>query len=137
MCTPDGSTVDMVNIIPYIKSGPSQKKSDSTPLTKKLTCIALFINRKYARDPVTGSPLASEDLVKLNFFKNSQDHYYDPVTYKVFNEHTHIVAIKTSGNVFSRESIDRLNIKPGHWHDLVTDEKFSRADIITLQVCLP
>ncbi|PLW56749.1 hypothetical protein PCANC_01713 [Puccinia coronata f. sp. avenae] len=107
MCTPDGSTVDMVNIIPYIK--------------------------KYARDPVTGSPLASEDLVKLNFFKNAQDHYYDPVTYKVFNEHTHIVAIKTSGNVFSRESIDRLNIKPGHWHDLVTDEKFSRADIITLQ----
>ncbi|PLW31942.1 hypothetical protein PCANC_19192 [Puccinia coronata f. sp. avenae] len=88
---------------------------------------------KYARDPVTGSPLASEDLVKLNFFKNAQDHYYDPVTYKVVNEHTHIVAIKTSGNVFSRESINRLNIKPGHWHDLVTDEKFSRADIITLQ----
>jgi len=88
---------------------------------------------KYSRDPVTGSPLASKDLIKLNFFKNAQDNYYDPVTYKVFNEHTHIVAIKTSGNVFSRESIDRLNIKPGHWRDLVTDEKFSRADIITLQ----
>lgn len=55
------------------------------------------------------------------------------MTYKVFNEHTHIVAIKTSGNVFSRESIERLNIKPGHWCDLVTDQKFSRADIITLQ----
>ncbi|KAI7953860.1 hypothetical protein MJO28_006407 [Puccinia striiformis f. sp. tritici] len=107
MCTPDGSTVDLVNIIPYIK--------------------------KYARDPVTGSPLASKDLIKLNFFKNAQDNYFDPVTYKVFNEHTHIVAIKTSGNVFSRESIDRLNIKPGHWHDLVTDQKFSRSDIITLQ----
>lgn len=48
-----------------------------------------------------------------------------------------MVAIKTSGNVFSKESIDRLNIKPGHWHDLVTDDKFTRADVITLQVRLP
>nr|AIC33811.1 cyclophilin RING [Puccinia cf. psidii AE-2014] len=107
MCTPDGTTCDLVNIIPYIK--------------------------KFGRDPATGSPLASKDLIKLNFFKNTEGNYYDPVTYKVFNQHTHLVAIKTSGNVFSKESIDRLNIKPGHWFDLVTDQKFSRADLITLQ----
>lgn len=58
---------------------------------------------------------------------------HDPVTFKTFNEHTHIVAIRTSGNVFARETIDRLNIKPGHWRDLVTDEAFTRKDIITLQ----
>ena len=29
--------------------------------------------------------------------------YHCPVTYKVFNDHSHIVAIKTSGNVFSYE----------------------------------
>ncbi|EGG01056.1 uncharacterized protein MELLADRAFT_53693 [Melampsora larici-populina 98AG31] len=107
VCTPDGTTCDLLNIIPYI--------------------------RKYSRDPVTGSPLTAKQLTKLNFFKNTEDNYYDPVTFKVFTEHTPIVAIKTSGNVFSKESIDRLNIKPGHWHDLVTDEKFTRADLITLQ----
>ncbi|KAG0147455.1 hypothetical protein CROQUDRAFT_76495 [Cronartium quercuum f. sp. fusiforme G11] len=107
VCTPDGTTCDLLNIVPYI--------------------------RKYSRDPVTGSPLNTKQLTKLNFFKNAEDNYFDPVTFKVFTEHTPIVAIKTSGNVFSKESIDRLNIKPGHWHDLVTDEKFTRSDLITLQ----
>ena len=27
------------------------------------------------------------------------DEYHDPVTFKVFTEHTHIVAIATSGNI--------------------------------------
>lgn len=104
---------------------------------------------------MTGKKLASDDLIKLNFFKNNDDEFFDPVTFKVcfgspascgtelipprqvFNEHTPLVAIKTSGNVFSRESIDRLNIKPGHWRDLMTDEAFTRADLITLQVTFP
>jgi peptidyl-prolyl cis-trans isomerase-like protein 2 len=43
------------------------------------------------------------------------------------------VAIKTSGNVYSKDSVDQLNIKPGFWRDLQTDEAFTRADIITLQ----
>ncbi|CAH7681063.1 hypothetical protein BY996DRAFT_6419844 [Phakopsora pachyrhizi] len=108
MCTPDGTTCDLTNIVPYI--------------------------RKYGRDPVTGSELRdTKELIKLNFFKNQEDDYYDPITYKVFNQHTHILAIKVSGNVFSRETIDNLNIKPGHWNDLISDQKFSRADIITLQ----
>lgn len=108
VCTADGTTYDLLNIVPYL--------------------------RKFNRDPVTGKPLASKDLIKLNFFKNAEDSYYDPVTYKVFSEHTPIVAIKSSGNVFSKETVERLNIKPGHWRDLVTDEKFSLADIITIQV---
>lgn len=54
---------------------------------------------------------------------------------QVFNEHTHLVAVKTASaaNVYSRESIDRLNIKPGSMNDLMNDEPFTRADIITLQ----
>lgn len=59
--------------------------------------------------------------------------YHDPVTFKIFNDHTAICAIKTSGNVYARESIDRLNAKPGNWNDLMTDEPFVRKDIITLQ----
>ncbi|KAM0750840.1 cyclophilin-like protein [Meredithblackwellia eburnea MCA 4105] len=107
VCTEDGTIYELLAIIPFI--------------------------RLHGTDPVTGKKLTSGDLIKLNFFKNADDEYFDPVTFKVFNEHTPMVAIKTSGNVFSRESIDRLNIKPGHWNDLVTDEKFTRADIITLQ----
>lgn len=91
--------------------------------------------RKHGTDPVTGKKLASGDLIKLNFFKNAQDNYYDPVSYKVFNEHTAIVAITTSGNVFSKDTVDSLNIKPGVWRDLVDDTEFGRKDIIILQVC--
>jgi peptidyl-prolyl cis-trans isomerase-like protein 2 len=33
------------------------------------------------------------------------------VTFKVFNENSKIVAIKTTGNVYEQEAIDELNIK--------------------------
>lgn len=57
----------------------------------------------------------------------------DPVTYKVFTNNTHIVALGNTGNVFSFDSVQRLNIKAKMWRDLVSDEEFGRKDIITLQ----
>ena len=36
--------------------------------------------------------------------------------------------------MYSRETIDLLNIKPKHWNDLMTEVPFTRDDIITLQV---
>ena len=36
------------------------------------------------------------------------DEFHCPVTYKVFNENSHIVAIKTTGNVFAYEVCDEL-----------------------------
>lgn len=57
----------------------------------------------------------------------------DPVTFKVFTDNTHIVALKVSGNVFAYDTVERLNIKAKMWRDLVSDEEFSRKDIITLQ----
>ena len=57
----------------------------------------------------------------------------DPVTYKVFTDNTHIVALKITGNVFAWDTVERLNIKAKMWRDLVSDEEFSRTDIITLQ----
>lgn len=107
VCTADGTTYDLLSIIPFI--------------------------RQHGTDPVTGEKLTPGDLIRLHFSKNAEGVYHDPVTFKTFNEHTHLVAIRTSGNVYARESIDRLNIKPGNWHDLVTDEAFTRKDIITLQ----
>ncbi|KAL8814087.1 MAG: hypothetical protein Q9191_008575, partial [Dirinaria sp. TL-2023a] len=57
----------------------------------------------------------------------------DPVTYKVFTDNTHIVALKPTGNVFAWDTVERLNIKAKNWKDLVSDEEFGRKDIITLQ----
>lgn len=89
--------------------------------------------RKYGINPITGEKLLFKNLTKLNFFKNNSGSYHCPVTFKVFNENTHIVAVKTSGNVFSFEAIDMLNIKTRNWKDLISDEEFTRKDIITIQ----
>lgn len=107
VCTEEGIVFDLMNIIPYIK--------------------------KYGTNPVTGEKLEAKNLIKLNFFKNDKDEYYCPVTFKVFTDHTAIAAIKTSGNVFAYDTIERLNIKAKHWKDLVTDEPFTRQDIIMIQ----
>jgi peptidyl-prolyl cis-trans isomerase-like protein 2 len=56
------------------------------------------------------------------------------VTSKVFTPHTHIVAIKATGNVYSYDAIDELCIKPKNWKDLLTDEPFTRKDVIHIQV---
>ncbi|GAA5895656.1 PPIL2 family peptidylprolyl isomerase [Sporobolomyces salmoneus] len=98
----------------------------------ELLAIIPFL-KQHGTDPMTGKKLTPGELVRLNFHKNADGQYHDPVTFKIFNDHTAIAAIKTSGNVYARESIDRLNVKPGNWNDLMTDEPFSRKDIITLQ----
>lgn len=54
-------------------------------------------------NPVTGKPLDTKTLVKLNFVKNSDGQYHCPVLFKIFSKHSHIVAVKTTGNVFSHE----------------------------------
>ncbi|KAF3930710.1 Phosphatase [Dactylella cylindrospora] len=69
----------------------------------------------------------------MNMTKNEDGEYCDPVTFKVFTDNTHIVVIKTSGNVFAYDTVERLNIKAKNWRDLVTDEEFARKDIITIQ----
>lgn len=107
VCTADGTTFDLTNILPWLK--------------------------KHGTNPVDGAPLKSADLIKLKFAKNDDGEYVDPVTYKVFTDNTHIVALKSTGNAFAWDTIERLNIKAKNWKDLVSDEDFSRKDIITLQ----
>lgn len=55
--------------------------------------------------------LDSKALIKLKFTKNADGKYHCPVLFKVFNENSHIVAIKTTGNVFSYEAVEQLNLK--------------------------
>ncbi|KAK9728920.1 cyclophilin peptidyl-prolyl cis-trans isomerase Cyp8 [Basidiobolus ranarum] len=107
VCTPEGTVFDLESIIPYIK--------------------------KYGTNPVTGEKLETGSLIKLNFHKNPEGEYCCPVTFRVFSDHTHIVAVKTTGNVFAYDTVERLNIKAKYWQDLLTDEPFTRKDIVTLQ----
>ncbi len=58
--------------------------------------------------------------------------YHCPVTCKVFNNNSKIVAIRTTGNVYSLEAVQELNIKPKNYEDLLTGEKFMKKDIIKL-----
>ncbi|ORY31009.1 peptidyl-prolyl cis-trans isomerase-like 2 [Naematelia encephala] len=104
---PRADVFELLNIIPYI--------------------------RKFKSNPVTGKPLDNSQLIKLNFFKNSEGKMHDPITYKVFSPHVHIVFLKNTGNVFDMASLQLLAIKSKTWRDLVTDEPFKREDIITIQ----
>ncbi|EPE29792.1 Cyclophilin-like protein [Glarea lozoyensis ATCC 20868] len=98
---------------------------------------------KHGTNPVTGKPLKDKELIKLNFARNSDDggvdngkgDMVDPITFKVFTDNTHIVAIRhgSEANVFAWETIERLNVKAKMWKDLVDDREFGRSDIITLQ----
>lgn len=78
--------------------------------------------------------------------QNSEGAYHDPITFKVFSPHVHIVFLKNTvsfgkpdtqadrqGNVFDMASLQLLAIKSKSWRDLMTDEPFTRADIITIQ----
>lgn len=107
VCTDDGSVFDLMNIIPYI--------------------------RKFGNHPVHGGPLKQDDLIPLTFHKNSDGEFQCPVLNKVFTEFTHIVAVKTTGNVFSYEAIKELNIKNKNWKELLTDDPFTKDDLITIQ----
>ncbi|KAK3579828.1 hypothetical protein CHS0354_029558 [Potamilus streckersoni] len=107
LCTMEGIIFDLMNIVPFLK--------------------------KFGINPATGEKMSAKDLIRLNFHKNAEGKYHCPVTFKVFNENTHIVAVKPTGNVFANEAIERLNIKPNFWKDLLTDEPFTRRDIITIQ----
>lgn len=107
VCTEDGSVFDVTNIIPYV--------------------------RKYGKHPVTGAPLKPANLIPLTFHKNAEGEFHCPVLNKVFTEFTHIVAVRTTGNVFCYEAIKELNLKTKNWKELLTDEPFAKEDLITIQ----
>lgn len=94
---------------------------------------------KHGTNPVTGAPLKASELITLHFARNgeggAEGEMVDPVTFKVFTDNTHIVAIRHGGeaNVFAWETVERLNVKAKMWRDLVDDREFGRGDVITLQ----
>lgn len=67
------------------------------------------------------------------FPQNGEGNLADPITYKPFSQHTHIVFLRNTGNVFDMGSIQMLAIKTKSMRDLLTEEPFTRKDIITIQ----
>ncbi|KIK12954.1 hypothetical protein PISMIDRAFT_646606 [Pisolithus microcarpus 441] len=96
-----GFVFDLVNIIPWLK------KHDNT-------------------NPITKEKLNPDDLIPLHYSRKPSGEMHDPISFKPFSVHSHIVAIATTGNVFLAESI-----KGGR--DLLEDKKISKEDVITLQ----
>ena len=90
VATPEGHVFDLVNILPHLK-------------------------RNGNRNPLSGAPLAPKDLISLTFHRNAAGKYHCPVTFKELGDATHIVAIGTSGNVYSHAAVDELNIRPRAW----------------------
>lgn len=103
VCTPEGVIFDLINIVPYI--------------------------RKHGKNPATGGPLNVSDLIRLHMAKNESGEFYCPVTLRTLHDNLHIVVNKKTGNVYSREAIDRL----GDWTDFLTGEPFTSEDVLDLQ----
>jgi peptidyl-prolyl cis-trans isomerase-like protein 2 len=61
------------------------------------------------------------------------DKFHCPVTKKEFTENSHIVAIRTTGNVYSYDAVKQSNIIPKLWKDLMTGEDFTKDDILEIQ----
>lgn len=107
VCLQDGTIFDIVNILPYIK--------------------------KFKKNPITGMPLKTSELIKLNFIKNEEGEYHCPITFKPFTENSKIIAIKETGNVYSYEAYDSLNKKVKNYKDLLNNEQFDPKNVIILQ----
>lgn len=98
----------------------------------ELSAIIDFL-KTFKINPITGKACDAKQLVKLKFYRNGDDEYHCPSLFKPFTKNSHIVAIAPTGNVFSYEAVEQLNIKTKNWKDLVDDTPFTRKDIITIQ----
>ncbi|ELK15584.1 Peptidyl-prolyl cis-trans isomerase-like 2 [Pteropus alecto] len=108
---------------------PSPWGSDSIRRTRCTLPVLNTLTSMVARN----QKLDGRSLIKLNFATNSEGKYHCPVLFTVFTNNTHIVAVRPTGNVYAYEAVEQLNIKAKNFRDLLTDEPFSRQDIITLQ----
>ncbi|KAG8883682.1 Peptidyl-prolyl cis-trans isomerase cyp8 [Tulasnella sp. 332] len=99
-----GTVYDLLNIVPWLK------EHDNT-------------------EPHTNTKLSPSSLITLHYARNAKGQLHDPISFKTLSEHSHIVVIRTTGNVFLAESVGKL----AGGRDLVSDVPFTKEDIITLQ----
>ncbi|KAI0274740.1 cyclophilin-like protein [Gloeopeniophorella convolvens] len=102
------------------------RNADGTGAVFDLTNIIPWLKQHNNTHPITSEPLTPADLISLHYARKPSGEYHDPISFKPFNEHSHIVAVATTGNVFLADSV-----KGGV--DLVNDVRFKKEDVITLQ----
>lgn len=107
VCAPEGTVFDLLHIVPYLQ--------------------------RHGKNPVTGEPLAVDQLVRLYYSRNGAGEFHCPITLKTFTDYSHIVANRKSGNVYSVEGIVSLMTKDGRYRDYFTEQPFTKDDLITLQ----
>ena len=102
VCTPEGVLLDAAAVTPFVL--------------------------QHGKDPVTGGPLSTKDLIVLHMTQESDDEttwicpiLQKPLTHKV-------IAIKhgSEANVYSYQAYYELNVKPKNWEDLVSGEPFDK-----------
>ena len=89
ICTAEGIIFDVLHIMPFLQ--------------------------KHKCNPCNSKPMKFKDLVRLNMTKNADGKWHCPVTFKVFNDNSKVVAIKTTGYVYAYEAVEQLNIKAKNW----------------------
>ncbi|KAH0590867.1 Peptidyl-prolyl cis-trans isomerase-like 2 [Termitomyces sp. J132] len=103
------------------------RNSDGTGTVFDLVNIIPWLKQHNNTHPITKEPLTPAELITLHYSrKEASGEIHDPISFKPFSEHSHIVAIATTGNVYLAESIEG-------GRDLVNDVSFKKQDVITLQ----
>ena len=106
VCARDGILFDALQLLPYV-----QEKGVS---------------------PATGKKLTVKDVLRLKMAKNQDNQWHCPVTCKVFTNHSKVVCIATTGNVFSKDAVKELCFKRNCLEDLLDATPFKKEDVIVL-----
>lgn len=94
---------------------------------------------QHQKDPVTGDPLTTRDIITLHMDQDDQGRWQCPVMTKPFADHTKIVAIRNrdgdtnEAHVYSYEAYKELNLKSKNYVELTTGKKFHpQKDVLIL-----
>lgn len=88
----------------------------------------------HKKDPVTGEPRTTRDVITLSMDKDDEGQWQCPIITKPFNDHTKIIAIRhgNKANVYSWQAYHELNLKTKNMEDLISGEKFTTKDVLVL-----
>ncbi|KAG8718226.1 Peptidyl-prolyl cis-trans isomerase cyp8 [Ceratobasidium sp. 394] len=104
------------------------RNADGTGTVFEPTNTIPWLKEHNNTHPHTNEPLQPSSLIKLHYGKNPSSGLIDPITMKPLSEHSHIVAIATTGNIFLADSVSKF----AGGRDLVADVSFKKDDVITL-----
>lgn len=89
--------------------------------------------RRTGLNPITGHPLSPHQLISLRFSVHPRTHHYCcPVLRTVFEPHVKVVAIASTGNVYSYDAVHQHNLQSRAMYDLIDNTPFTSMDIIVL-----